>query len=252
MGSQPFAAARRGVRHLLGRHSPRVQVGGAVSGVWLWRVDCTCALLHRGAEPTLTQAREAAFAVLGERDDVPEPRDVFGPQAAQAWPEAPMLRQQARQLVLPDLLRGDGSLVAADASRRDSDEHAGWGFVTDVGWHRRGTVAYAGADVSGLELLAIAHALQVYPDGHLVDVLSDNLDARNMARRILSGRTSRRVEVPRWVPDEAFLLLRDAFHRRLAVRVVEVKSKTHPLHNVADRLARGLSPAVLVHPKEDT
>jgi hypothetical protein len=252
VSSRPFAAARRGYRHLLGRHSPRVLVGGAVSGAWLWRVDCTCDLLHRGAESTRTLAREAALAVLGERDDVPEPRDVFGPSAAQAWPEEPMLRQQARKLALPDRLRGNGSLVAADASRRDSDEHAGWGFVTDAGWSRRGIADYASSGVSGLELLAIAHALQLYPDGHLVDVLSDNLDARNMARRVLSGRTSRRVEVPRWVPDEAFLLLREAFHRRLAVRVIEVKSKTHPLHNIADRLARGLSLVALSRSKEDS
>lgn len=242
MASRPVAAIRRGVRHLLGRHTLRVQLGGTVSGLWLWRVDCTCGLLKRDAEPTRDQARTAALAVAGARDHVDVPRVVFGPVASQAWPEEAMLRQPAKQLVLPDHLRGVGAVVAADASRRDSDAHAGWGFVTDGGWARRGTVDYASSNVAGLELLAIAQALQVYPDGHYVDVLSDNLHARLLAQRIFAKRARHWADMPAWVPAEAHPLLLKATHpqRRLQVRVLPVKSKTHPLHNIADRLARDL------------
>jgi hypothetical protein len=252
--SRPFAAARRGVRHLLGRHSLRVQIGAAVSGLWLWRVDCTCGLLERGAEPTRDQAQDAAYAIAGDRDHVDSARVVFGSPASRAWPEEPMLRQQAKQLQLPEHLRGVGTVVAADASRRDSDAHAGWGFVTDGGWARRGTVDYATANVAGLELLAIAQALQLYPDGAYVDVLSDNLDARLLTQRVFARRARHWADMPAWVPIEAHPLLFKASHpqRRLQVRVLAVKSKTHPLHNIADRLARALPHDDLLQPKEDT
>jgi hypothetical protein len=252
--SRPFAAARRGVRHLLGRHTLRVQVGGSVSGLWLWRVDCRCGLLERGAEPGREQAQDAAYAAAGGERDVESARLVFGPRASRAWPEEPMLREQAKQFVLPEHLRGVGSVVAADASRRDSDAHAGWGFVTDSGWHRRGIVDYATANVAGVELLAIAQALQLYPDGHYVDVLSDNLDARLLAARIFARRARHWADMPAWVPVEAHPLLLKAAHpqRRLQVRVLAVKSKTHPLHNIADRLARGRDFDDLLEPKEET
>lgn len=253
MASRPFAAARRAVRHLRGRHSLRVSIGGAVSGVWLWRVDCCREVWRRcGTADTRQAALDAARAVAGEHDEVVAERHLFGTKSLLAWPSQPSLWVQATQITLPADLRGLGRVVAADASRRDSDRHAGWGVVTDAGWIQKGRAHFNTSNVTGLELLAIGRALQLYPAGHQVDVLSDNLDAINTARRIFAGKLTDWSDTAAWIPHEAFTALHKAAGRHLRVRVIDVKSKTHPLHNIADRLARGLEFGDLITPREDS
>lgn len=260
MVSRPIAAARRSARRLLGRYSLQVQIGGAVSGAWLWRVTRVCAVpwhldctweVASGHADTRNAARAAALAIPGRHDEVTE-RHVFGAPAVHAWPREPSLWVQAAQIALPDHLRGNGSVVAADASYRASDRHAGWGVVTDAGWYQRGKTDYGTSTVAGLELLAIGRALLFYPHGHVVDVLTDSVDAYTMARRILAGKLQHWLDAPGWMPYEAFTALHKVAGRHLRVRVIDVKSKTHPLHNIADRLARGRDFYDLLQPKEDT
>jgi hypothetical protein len=255
------AAARRAGRRLLGGYALRPEIGSAVSGAWLWRVVRVCSVpWHTDCTREIASGRassrvEAIAATLdfecNPRVTLERGRHVFGEQALHSWPREQSLWVQAAQLQLPEHLRGLGRVIAADASRRDSDRHAGWGVVSDAGWYQHGRVDYATAHVSGLEALAIGRALQFYPRGHLVDVLSDNLDAAHIARRILAGRLTRWEDAPSWLPHDAFTALHKAAGRQLRARVIEVRSKTHALHNIADRLARYRDTADLLQPKED-
>jgi len=245
------ALRARLVDRVLGIHSLRATVAPAVAGGWLWHAACSCGLMWRGVEPTREAAHTATTALLGRRDRLLIGRE-YGPRdPAVLWREVPTIRVGVGQLALPAGLRGTGSVVACDGSLRDIDQHAGWGVVTDAGWTRQGRLKYLGADICAIELHAIGQALLLYPDGHQVTVLSDNSAARIVARRVFTGELVRRVDCPKWVSAEGFRLLRAARHRRLRVSISTVKSKTHPLHNVADRLARrldvgDLAPALLV------
>lgn len=230
---------RRVCRHLLGRHTLVVTVAGTVSGFYLWHARCSCSVVWRSAEPTTLDALRTAVRYLGPRDELVV-RQLYGTKGnAALWPEAPALRTPARRMWLPQGIRGLGDVVACDGSRRERDRHAGWAVVTDAGWWLAGTEGYDGVTIAGLELLAIAHALHLYPAGHRVTVLSDNAHARVVARRILSHRLRRAVDLPRWVPRAAFAMLRSAAFRGLEWTIAEIRSKTVPLHNIADQVARG-------------
>ncbi|GLZ36242.1 hypothetical protein Lesp02_84290 [Lentzea sp. NBRC 105346] len=240
MGKRPrFPKTRHVIRHWLGMHSWRISIAGTVAGGWAWHVSCRCRQVHRGLEVTENDAHAEALRLVAVRDEY-RYGQVYGTHGSHLWPKTPVLHVPAEAFPLPDPLRGTGSVVACDASIRKSDEHAGWAAITDAGWMLSGTVDGATENVTGLELLAIAQALRLYPDRHPVDVWSDNVDALNMARRILAGRVRRFVQCPAWVPYEAYVLLRKASDRQVNARISYVRSKATPLHRVADRLARAL------------
>ncbi|MFD9706188.1 hypothetical protein [Lentzea sp. NPDC059081] len=253
MRSRPLAATRRAVRHLCGRHSLQVSLGSAVSGEWLWSVDCVCLRESRswaqGSGDTRAAAHAAALAAVREVDELAAVRHVFGEPAVPIWRE-PSLAVQAGQIELPARLRGRGHVLVAGHARRYEDLHTGWAAVTDAGWHQRGQVFFDDWSARSLAALAIGRGLLFYPRGHLVDVLTGNLDAAHMTRRILAGRVTSWLDAPGWLPREAFTALHKAAHRHLVVRVIEVND--HALQPIANRLAARLPLADLLRPKEDT
>lgn len=255
MSSRPIAAVRRGVRHLLGQHSLQVSLGSAVSGQWLWSVDCVCLRDTRsrfqGNGDTRGAAHAAALALVRQVDEVTGVRHVFGEPAVLLWRE-PSLAVQAGQLELPAHLRGRGHVLVAGVARRREDLHAGWAAVTDAGWHQKGQGYIDAWTERGLAALAIGRGLLFYPRGHLVDVVTDNLDAAHMARRILAGRVTSWLDAPAWLPREAFTALHKAARRHLVVRVIETnRADGHALQPVANGLAGRLPLADLLPPKEN-
>lgn len=227
------ARLRRALHYWTG-HDVQCSVRGTISGHWLWHAGCTCGRAWRGAEFDLLTAKRRAK----DRGQVHAWRRCSAELAAELWPEVAVLRRTARQVELPDELRGDGYTVACDGSYRDSDEHAGWGYVTDAGWTKSGVLDFAETrHVNRCELRAIGEALAIYPDGSHVQVQSDSSEARSLARRILSAPV-RLSDCPSWCGPYDWRLIKDAATRRLKVEIVPVKSKVTELHNLADHAAR--------------
>lgn len=225
--------------HTVGRHHLTTTTARSVSGFHLWHTACTCTVVWQGAAHTRVAAIAEAAAHVRPRDRH-QVREVHGSGAARAlWP-VPALRVPARHLALPDELRGHGRIVACDGSRRVRDGHTGWGVITDAGWWLAG-VEHPRREINGLELLAIAHAVRLYPKGSTFVVLSDSEAARAVARAILGGRVTGLSALPRWATQSAFVMLRGAYQRGVKVTIRAVRSKTHPLHDIADRLARGFA-----------
>ena len=231
-----WASLRRTGRHLLGRHSLTCATSQTVSGYWVWSVFCDCGLRWRGAELSATAAHAAVRRFAGEHDAVYtyRPDEV---EARELWPEVPLLRKPAKRIDLPASLRGTGRVVACDGSLRDSDGHAGWAYVTNAGWSRSRVVPYDKAHINGLELLAIGKALCLFPGGLDVWVLSDSAEARSMTKAILASSRYYKNR-PSWVIPGSLQMIVAAAVRGVRVHVVEVRSKTHPLHNLADAAAR--------------
>lgn len=228
----------------------RVSMAGSVSGFWLWHTRCSCGLQWRGAEHTPMAARREAFRFRGPRDVALHNYTLDSNRVAERWPGITAIRKRAQQLPLPDALRGTGHIVAVDGSLRGRDHHAGWAAITDTGWFLAGTVDHDTANIKGLELLAIAKGISLYPARTRVHVWSDNADARALARRILAGQLHQFTDAPHWVPYEAWRSLRASHFRRVRVQIVAVSSKTLPLHDIADRLARGLPVGDLLSSQE--
>ncbi|WP_123742281.1 hypothetical protein [Saccharothrix texasensis] len=222
----------------MGRHDVTATVAATVSGHAVWHNACPCGLVDRGAEATIDQARQRVRESLGPHDTLTWTRLRPGRPVA-LWPDVALLRLPAAHLDLPAAMRGRGDVVAVDGSIRTFDRRSGWGVVTDAGWVLGGTWPYT-TSTNALELLAIAHATRLFPSGHAVEVLSDNDGARRAGVAILSGEFRTFQSTPKWVPLDAFKILRSARSRGVRVTVTEVRTKTHPLHNVADRVARGL------------
>lgn len=233
------AGVRRWCRHLLGRHDLTATAAGTVSGHVVWHIACPCGLVDQGAERTIDEARARVGGLLGVHDTVVWRMPRPGRPPCDLWPDIPLLRVPAAYLALPAPLRGRGDVVACDGSIRESDRRSGWGVVTDAGWVLAGTWPYT-TSTNALELLAIAHATRLYPGGHAVELLSDNDGARRVAEEILAGRFRKFADTPKWTPLDAFKILRSARSRGVAVTITAVRTKTHPLHNAADRIARGL------------
>jgi ribonuclease HI len=231
--------AQRGLRivHRFTGHAPECSIRGTITGHWLWYAGCRCGDVQRGAEFDRETAKRRAQAARRSAY-----RKCNAERAAQLWPEITTLRANAFLIELPEELRGNGYTVACDGSLRARDQHAGWGFVTDAGWSGSGTRKFAGAHINSLELMAIGQALRIYPAASNVWVLSDNHEARATARRMLRGELSLNT-LPSWVCPEHVRLFGAAMHRGLMVEIVTVRSKTNPLHNLADRLARQLDDA---------
>ncbi|SDK31178.1 hypothetical protein SAMN04488074_105129 [Lentzea albidocapillata subsp. violacea] len=256
--SRPVAAVRRAVRHLAGRHSLQISLGSAVSGAWLWSVDCVCLRENRsrfqGRGDTRDTALAAARELVRDVDEVTAVKHVFGaPAVIRFWGET-SLWVQAGQLALPEHLRGRGNVLTVGTGRRpDNGRPVGWAALTDAGWHQKGSDDLGGTwPVRALLALAVGRGLQFYPPGHVVDVVVDNLDVAHMARRILAGRVTSWLDAPSWLSREAFVALHKAANRRLRVRVIEIDRRDdYPLHAVAKRLAEHMPVTDLLRPKEN-
>ncbi|WHT20976.1 hypothetical protein N8J89_07895 [Crossiella sp. CA-258035] len=235
------SSLRRTGRHLLGRHSLTCGVGQTMSGYWVWSAQCDCDLRWRGAEFSATAAYSAMRGLASDRDST----YTYRPgecDAESLWPGVPVLRKPVRRIEIPRGLRGTGRVVACDGSLRSTDGHAGWAFVTNAGWSRSKYLPFEGANINGLELMAIAQAVRVFPGGVDVWVLSDSAEARAMTAGILRSQRNFRNR-PSWVLPGSLQMIVAAAVRGVRIHVVEVRSKTHPLHNLADRAARNLEVA---------
>lgn len=234
-------------RLLTGRHHVHMQTIPTVTGYWAWKAICrTCELTRASAEATQAAAITAAHQLLGERDhytwhELPycNDPDLIGRLTDAGHPPVTNWTRLGR-VQLPANLAGDGYTVATDGSAPNNNPAIGWAYMTNAGWCSSGTITTDTPHrTQAGELLAIDHALRMYPHGSTITVLFDNTQVGALVQDLVNlARTGRKLEtIPKWAIRANAAAIKGSAHNN-DIRLLWTRSTTNKLHNLADTLAR--------------
>jgi hypothetical protein len=233
-----------------GRHEVSLWAIPTVAGSWAWRAQCrTCGVERTGRQDTRAAAVACAQALVGARD---EHRLYTKTKLTKRVPVDDLTRagdallahwNDLTRVKLSEEIRGDGFTIATDASLNPATGAAAWAYVTDAGWCRSGRLASPRiTDSQGAELVAVYHALYLYPDGSDVTLLLDNrqvgLVVQSLAEAVASGGRVRDVDLPPWADPGRAGWIAHNIQRLSSLQVLWVRSNTNRLHRHADTLAR--------------